>query len=298
MQWRLLTVHTHDQRFLPSWYEHLRKKIFGYTKEYSNYLPFSKLTWSGSFEANEKESFIWTMLHSNQNDQRPEKKIDSNNYDVDNDEIIIIIMILIIVIIIVIIIGMWQFGYKKRNTSIKFHLRSRSYGSALRRRNKCSWCYSECSKRMGDVCRRQMRKCKTVYSANVWCTYDGPIIGCVTLQQQWYSYVPQWCSWAMRGSVDDGTCWNFYKFSWNDNQRVSGESQKVFVLEFFHYPDFFLVHCIVWKKWIPMTIECCVSQIFNRSSYIEESLCNISAISQSSYSWIADSDISVSRAWE
>ena len=47
------------------------------------------------------------MLHSNQNDQRPEKKIDSNNYDVDNDEIIIIIMILIIVIIIVIIIGMW-----------------------------------------------------------------------------------------------------------------------------------------------------------------------------------------------
>ena len=81
------------------------------------------------------------MLHSNQNDQRPEKKIDSNNYDVDNDEIIIIIiiiMILIIVIIIVIIIGMWQFGYKKRNTSIKFHLRSRSYGSALCRRNKCS----------------------------------------------------------------------------------------------------------------------------------------------------------------
>ena len=47
-------------------------------------------------------------------------------------------MILIIVIIIVIIIGMWQFGYTKRNTSIKFHFRSRSYGSALRRRNKCS----------------------------------------------------------------------------------------------------------------------------------------------------------------
>ena len=80
------------------------------------------------------------MLHSNQNDQRPEKKIDSNNYDVDNDEIIIIIIIMIlrIVIIIVIIIGMWQFGYTEWNTSIKFHFRSRSYGSALRRRNKCS----------------------------------------------------------------------------------------------------------------------------------------------------------------